>query len=297
MAPADVTVGFDMDGYAIAGRGAHVASIKGVIADEMRFESGMTRATMRWQARCERLHVQRAGRVITTSQYAAGRIRELYGFSGEVAIVPELIDLAAWQGLLAANQVEREPGKFVVLTVCRFYPRKRLEVLLGAAERLREKIPGLQVRVVGGGPQAARLRRIWREKNLQGRVVWLEDIPQLELVREYNRCHAFCLPSVQEGFGLVFLEAMAAGKPMVASRAGAVPEVMPQGLLAKPDDEEDLAENLFRLYRDAELRRSLAAAGLEFVKQFDAPRVARVFLDAIAPVARYSAAAGKSHVF
>jgi glycosyltransferase involved in cell wall biosynthesis len=294
--PADVTVGFDMDGYTISSEGRHVASIKGVIADEMRFESGLTHATMRWQACCERLNVRRAGLVITTSRYAAGRIRELYEFDREIAIVPELMDVAAWQGLLAANAAQREPGKFVVLSVCRFYPRKRLDVLLGAADRLREKIPGLQVRIVGGGPEATKLRRIWHEKRLQETVVWLEDISQAELLREYNRCDVFCLPSVQEGFGLVFLEAMAAGKPIVAVRAGAAPEVVPHGLLAKPDDEEDLAEKILCLCQNVELRRSLAVIGLEFIQQFDAPEVARMFLNAIQPLVHDSADRPKTHV-
>jgi glycosyltransferase involved in cell wall biosynthesis len=282
--PADITVGFDMDGYTVAkpGRGRHVASIKGVIADEMRFESGLTHATMRWQARCERLHVHRADLVITTSRYAAGRIQELYGLTKVPSIVPELIDLAAWQSLLRANTAEPDPGRFVVLTVCRFYPRKRLQVLLGAAERLRGEILGLEVRIVGGGPESARLKRIWHEKKLQNTVTWLEDIPQSELMREYNRCHLFCLPSLQEGFGLVFLEAMAAGKAIVAARSGAAPEVVPHGLLVEPDDEQALAEGILRLSQDSSYRQSLAAQGLKFVKRFDAPAVARMFLDTIA---------------
>jgi len=281
--PADITVGFDMDGYTVAkpGHGRHVASIKGVIADEMRFESGLTSATMRWQAHCERLHVHRAQLVITTSRYAARRIQELYGLPSVPSVVPELIDLAAWRRLLDANPAQPEPGKFVVLSVCRFYPRKRLHVLLGAAERLRPKIPGLQVRMVGGGPESSRLHRLCREKGLQSTVTWLENISQSELLREYNRCDVFCLPSVQEGFGLVFLEAMAAGKAIVGARSGAAPEVVPHGLLVEPDDEEALAEGILRLYQDHGLLQSLASEGLEFVKRFDAPAVATMFMDAI----------------
>lgn len=286
----DITVGFDMDGYTVAkrGYGRHVASIKGVIADEMCFESGLTKATMRWQAHCERLHVHRANLVITTSRYAVQRMQQLYGLASDPSIVPELIDLTAWQTLLNANPAQPAqpaPDKFIVLSVCRFYPRKRLHVLLGAAERLRPKIPGLQVRIVGGGPESSRLHRICEEKGLQSVVTWLEDIPQSELSREYNGCHVFCLPSVQEGFGLVFLEAMAAGKAIVAARSGAAPEVVPHGLLVEPNNEGALAEGIYRLYQDAGLRQSLALQGSEFVKRFDAPAVARIFMDAITPLA------------
>ena len=279
----DITVGFDMDGYRMAGRWPtrHVASIKGVIADEMSFESGLTHRTMAIQAACERIHVRRADLVLTTSQYAAGRLQELYALAEVPRIVPELIDLAGWRELFSRNPAEPDPRKFTVLSVCRFYPRKRLALLLGAAARLRRQIPGLEVRIAGGGPEAGKLRRIWRELGLEDTVRWLGDVSQAELAREYNRADVFCLPSVQEGFGIVFLEAMAAGKPIVAARAAAAPEVAPQGVLVEPDNQEALAEAVHRLYLDPPLRLSLAETGRRRVAQFDAPLVARLFLKQI----------------
>jgi glycosyltransferase involved in cell wall biosynthesis len=98
------------------------------------------------------------------------------------------------------------------------------------------------------------------------------------LAREYNGCNLFCLPSVQEGFGIVFLEAMAARKPILAARAGAVPEVVEQGLLVEPDSEEALAEGIRRLFAQPELRCSLEAAGRSIVERYDAPKVAAMFL-------------------
>jgi glycosyltransferase involved in cell wall biosynthesis len=275
-----VTVGFDMDGYALAGtgRGLHIASIKGVIADEMRFEAGLTKATMRVQALCEKRHVQRADLVIATSRYSSERIQELYKISNEPRIVPEPIDLTYWRRLLQLNPAQPAGDKFIVLSVCRFYPRKRLHVLLGAADRLRSKIPALEVRIVGNGPEAPRLKSIFRKRGLQGVVTWLGNISQAELAREYNRCQVFCLPSVQEGFGIVFLEAMASAKPVVAARAAAAPEVVKHGILVQPDDEEALAKAIERLYPDPALRAALAAEGSRFVNQFDAPVVARAFL-------------------
>jgi glycosyltransferase involved in cell wall biosynthesis len=297
--PCDATIGFDMDGYTLAHPYApHIASIKGVIADEMRFESGLTHATMRLQAACERIHVHRAHALITTSQYSARQIQTLYQTSRIPHIVPELIDLATWNelsqiapsllrnGMPHVSPPLRNVGTmsanpFTVLSVARFYPRKRIDVLLRAAARLRDKIPGLEVRIVGGGPELPRLQKIWREEHLQPVVTWRENISQSELVREYKHCDVFCLPSVQEGFGIVFLEAMASGKPIVAARAAAVPEVVQHGLLVDPDRDESFAAALERLYREKALRESLAAAALDFVRHFDAPIVAQSFLRTI----------------
>jgi glycosyltransferase involved in cell wall biosynthesis len=281
----DVTVGFDMDGYTIAGQTnsgshIHVASIKGVIADEMRFESGLTKTTMRVQATCEAKHVRRADFVMTTSSYAAGQICELYGISEQPRIVPELIDLAAWAES-SQNSAPPPSDKFIVLTVCRFYPRKRLPILFAAVDQLRSRIPKLEVHIVGGGPEENRLQALCREKNLEEIVVWRRNISREELAREYNQCHVFCLPSVQEGFGIVFLEAMANGKPIVAARAGAVPEVVRHGLLAEPDNAQELANAIERLYREPLFRESLGAAGRMFVRSFDAPVVGRMFLRAL----------------
>ncbi len=280
----DAVVGFDMDGWLVAGRRGvpHVASIKGVIADEMRFERGLTRRTMAIQAACEGAHVRRAGMVMTTSRYAASRIVELYEPAAMPRIVPECIDLDAWRGLFRRHPGAPAPGRFVVLCVCRLYPRKRVGVLLEAAARLGQRIPELEMRIVGRGPEEARLTRRARELGMERTVRWLGDIPQAELAGEYQACHAFCLPSVQEGFGIVFLEAMAAARPIVAARAAAVPEVVSDGLLVEPESAEALADAIFRLYADPALRRALGEQGSRAVERYDARRVAVLFLEELA---------------
>lgn len=135
--------------------------------------------------------------------------------------------------------------------------------------------------MVGGGPEASRLKEIWRKKKLENVVKWRLNLPPADLAAEYKNCTVFCLPSVQEGFGIVFLEAMASGKAIVAARAAAVPEVVRHGILVEPESTESLADGVYRLYADAALRESLAAEGREFVKQFDAPLVARKFLSCL----------------
>jgi len=272
----DVSVGFDMDGYRVA----DVAALKGVIADEVRFEAGLTRLTMGWQARCECLHVQQARKVLVTSRYSAARAQELYGLTQSPTIVPELIDVTEWRRALAAQHVV--PTKFTVLFVGRFYRRKRVDVLLRAAASLRSRIPECEVRIVGNGPCRRQLHVLARELHMQDAVVWLGDVSRADLAREYNRCSIFCLPSVQEGFGIVLLEAMAAGRPIVAARAGAIPETAPHAELVDPDSADALASGIEALYHSSEARATQVAAGTRWVEALDAPRVAELFLAAIA---------------
>lgn len=282
----DATIGVDADGYRVAGtrKAPHIACIKGVLGDAVPFESGATRASMAIQARLEAKHAQRADLVITVSRYCAARLEALYRVKNAV-IVPELIDLDAWIERFHANPASPDPSKFTVLSVCRFYPRKRLDVLLSAVERLSGTIPQLEIRIVGNGPQRGRLHEIARRLRLESVVHWLGDISLSRLAREYNRADVFCLPSAQEGFGIVFLEAMAAGKPIVAARAAAVPEVVRHGILVDPGDSDALADALLHLYRHPEIRQSSGCAGRRDVEQFEMTRVARSFIVEVAKIA------------
>jgi glycosyltransferase involved in cell wall biosynthesis len=280
----DCTVGFDMDGYRIAAGAPgvlHVASLKGVIADEVRFESGLTRLTMSVQARCERLHVHRATRVLATSRYSGECAQRLYGLERPPTVVPELIDLAVWRRHLAEFPAPAQAGRFTVLYVGRFYRRKRVGLLLEAAAAMRGALPSLEIRIVGDGPCNA----AWREQagclHLENTVTWLGDISRAALAAEYNRCDIFCLPSVQEGFGIVLLEAMAAGKPIVAARAAAIPEVAPHATLVEPESAESLAAGIVTIYDTPQARAAQSAQGLVWVEQFDAPAVARRFVEAV----------------
>jgi glycosyltransferase involved in cell wall biosynthesis len=164
----------------------------------------------------------------------------------------------------------------VVLSVARFYRRKRIDLLLEAARSLEDRIPGFELRIVGDGPERRRLHA-----RAPHSAKFLGTVSRGDLALEYKRCDVFCLPSVQEGFGIVFLEAMAAGCAIVATAASAVPEVVPHALLAAPNDVDSLAQALYLTWSDPALRHTIAHAGCEHVQRYDAPVVARQFLEAL----------------
>lgn len=284
---ADVVVGFDLDGFLWARRRARrfVASLKGIVADELKHERGLVRALLARQARWERLNTERADLVVVASEYAASTAQREYGVPpARLAIVPEPIDLEEWRRRFAAAR-RRAADRPTVLSVGRMYPRKRFEDLLRAAALLRRRIPDVEVRIVGKGPEWSRIRALRDALSLTSTVALLGEVSRAELAEEYANAHCFCLPSVQEGFGIVLVEAMAAGLAVVACRAAAVPEVVPDrraGLLVDPRSPEALAMALETLLVDDGLRRDLAEGGRAWVSGFARDRVAARFVEAVA---------------
>ncbi len=142
----------------------------------------------------------------------------------------------------------------------------------------------MRVRIVGDGPESARLRALSVGLGLEETVTFLGEISRSALAVEYVGADCFCLPTVQEGFGLVFAEAMAAGLPIVACRTAAVPEVVEDGrtgLLVSPNDPEELARAMERVLANAEVRAELGAAGRRRVEDFDLDRVAARLLETL----------------
>lgn len=290
----DLIVGFDIDGVRLAGSSPapYACSIKGVLAEESRCERGWPRRMLAGLALLERRNARRAPLVLSTSRYCIDRIRHHYGVPAQrLALVPEGIDLELWQSstdpaAVADLDACREP--FTVLCVARQYPRKRIVDLIDAFATVSACEPRARLVVIGDGPEHTTLSQRVRTLGLDGSVRLLGALPDDAEVRAwYGRASVFCLPSEQEGFGIVFLEAMASGLPVVSTTAAAIPEVVPDGevgLLVPPRDPAALAEALLRLLQDPALRARLRDAGRLHAGRYGWDRVADRFLEAVAPL-------------
>jgi glycosyltransferase involved in cell wall biosynthesis len=288
----DAIVGFDLDGCFLPpspSGSLRVASLKGVAADEARFESGVPRVRLRLLAALEARAARKADRVIVTSRYCLERAAEAYGLPrSRFDVVPEGIDLEGWHDALrqsAAGASEGRRAAPTVLTVARQYPRKDTRSLLEALPAVLASMPDARLRIVGGGPELPALKRRAAELSVETSVTFLGEVGRRDdVVREYARADVFCLPSRQEGFGIVFLEAMATGLPIVACRAAAVPEVVPDGevgLLVPPSDPPTLARALVQVLGSPELGRRLGDAGRKRARRYDWSRVAERFMTVV----------------
>ena len=173
--------------------------------------------------------------------------------------------------------------------MARLYPRKNIASLVRASATLRAHLPNVRVRIVGDGPERARLEHLVRRLDL-GEQVQLEGQVGFErLARAYADCDIFCLPSLQEGFGLVFLEAMAAGKPVVCCERTAAEELVEDGtngLVVPQCDDAALAAALARLLEDADLRHHMGAANRTVADEFAPQAVARQLVETVSTLSK-----------
>jgi phosphatidylinositol alpha-1,6-mannosyltransferase len=161
----------------------------------------------------------------------------------------------------------------VILTVGRWATVERykgLDELIQAIPQLQIAAPGLQLVAVGGGDDFPRLRELAAGLGVADRVHFLENLSREEVAACYARADLFALPSTGEGFGLVYLEAMAFSRAVVGVACGGTTDVVEDGvngLLVPPHDAGALVHALGRLLRDEPLRMQLGRSGAEIVRR------------------------------
>jgi glycosyltransferase involved in cell wall biosynthesis len=164
----------------------------------------------------------------------------------------------------AAPESSTEPPE--LLTVSRLWAeekQKGVDHTIRALARLTRTHPHVRYRVVGKGSDLGRLQALAASEGVADRVRFEQDLTDDELAERYRRSAAFVLPSAQEGFGIVFLEAMRFSRPCIGSPVGGIPEVIDDGrtgLLVPFGNEEQLATAIARLVDDRELRVRMGTA-------------------------------------
>lgn len=211
-----------------------------------------------WKPYLYRLWFKKLHGIIAVSE-AAREFHNRY-FPADYTIIPNGIAYKHFSADVAPIEKYCD-GKLNVLFVGRIEKRKGLKYLLGAFRRLKGRFPDTRLIVVGPG---GRSHRLLGHHNLEG-VNFTGYVSYEDLPRYFKTAHVFCAPATgAESFGIVLLEAMAAGAPVVASNikgyAGLITNGV-NGLLAQPMDEESLANAIARLLENKSLREKLIANG------------------------------------
>lgn len=227
--------------------------------------------------------LKRARAVIAVSQNTKRDVVTMCGIDPvRVTVVPNGYDRSRYGTGIDAKWVKQKYGlDGYLLYVGNLLPHKNLGRLLNAFARITPTFPH---RLVIAGKKDIRyypaLAAEARRLGLEERVVFLDYVSADELPALYAGAEAFVYPSLYEGFGLPILEAMACGTPVVASRAGSLPEVAGEAaLLVDPHGNEELAGAMEAVLSDSWVREDLRRKGLEQAERFSWERTAKATLE------------------
>ena len=221
------------------------------------------------------LALRLASKVTAPSTYTAQALLDIQRIQTEsVVVIPWALDpgfnLIADEGTSLSPEF---PSRRILLTVSRLASSdgyKGVDTVIQAFKFVREKIPEVYYVILGDGDQRARLERIATEIGVGDHVFFAGFVPDEELQAYYRQCEIFVMPSKGEGFGLVFIEAMSCGKPVIGARHGGTLDVIVEGetgFLVEYGDVAGLAQCLLHLLKNESLRIQLGEAGKKRVEE------------------------------
>ena len=245
----------------------------------------------RLQPRVRNAIYRSADAVVAANTFAYERVAAICGSTERLSLITPGVDTTNFYPGERPEWVARKYDlgtSPVIVTVGRLVKKKGHETVLRSLPAVLEQIPDAKYLIVGGGPEEARLKRMTEELGLQRAVRFTGDISHHALGDFYRAGDIFCMINQRdasgdiESFGMVFIEANACGKPVIAGRSGGTAESVVNGqtgLLCEPGNHAGLSEILLLLLSNQELRRRMGSTGLERArKEFDWDARARQLL-------------------
>lgn len=191
--------------------------------------------------------------------------------------IPNAVDIEGIDKVLATRSpmmvetATRLKGKMVVGTVARLSREKGIDILLRAFAEVLKTIPQAHLLIVGDGSQLADLQNLAQQLRINDAITWMGSLPWEESMGCLGLMDVVAVPSRFEGFGLTAVEAMACGKPVVASRVDGLAEVIRDGVtgyLLPVEDVSALAAALTGLLKNEELRQTIGKAARRQVEEY-----------------------------
>lgn len=238
-----------------------------------------------WMSRGVKWAFGRADTLVAVSRFSAQTFIEAGYAPARVHFILNAIDIERWDPEIDPSigraALGVPPTAPLIVSIARIFPGKGQRDLLQAVALVKRVLPGVMVAIVGtdfpeGSGETLELKKLAAELGIERNVIYTghrSDIPNL-----LAACDVFALPSYEEPFGLVYAEAMAMRRPVVALSTGGAPEVAEHevsGLLSPRGDTEALSASLLRLLQDPALRAQFGASGRRRVEaHFTQPRLA-----------------------
>ncbi len=244
----------------------------------------------------EKQVLRRADRVVVATVAELTQLRFLYKANGNMVVIPPGVDVSHFYPIPADEAklyVGLKPEDRMVLFVGRIEPLKGVDTLIQAMSclQLKETKRPVHLAIIGGDPGAspeemtaemARLQKLCDDLGLDQSVVFLGQRDQDKLPYYYSAAEVVVMPSHYESFGMVALEAMACGTPVIASEVGGLAYLVRDGEtgFTIPDQEpEELCDKISWLLNDQELHKTMSARAVEYAQDYAWDKIAKQILE------------------
>lgn len=221
-----------------------------------------------------------ASAVTFVSHWCEGLLRDAFGDGPRASLLPPAVDTSVFHAGVDGTPLRERYGfgdDPVVVCVSRVVERKGQDQLIRCLPELRRRVPGARLLLVGGGPHLDRLRDLVAEVGVVDHVTITGQVPDHELAAHYAAGDVFAMPCRErrgglevEAFGIVFIQAQAVGRPVVAGRIGGVPDALDEGttgLLVDGEDPRSVLDALSSLLGDPDRATRMGEAGQRFVRE------------------------------
>ena len=218
---------------------------------------------------------------VAPSQFTAEQFIKLFKIPKEkIKIIPEGVDLEKFNKNVDASDINEKLGnERKILFVGNLHPNKGVHFLIKSFALVKSRINDVKLVIVGDGPLKHYLINLTKRLNIEKDVIFAGFVNDEDLPKYYASCDIFASASVLEGFGLIFLEAMALGKPIVAFNLASIPEVVGNaGILVNEINHEKFANAIIELLSDEKLYQEKSENALKRAKLFSWEKIAEQFV-------------------
>jgi glycosyltransferase involved in cell wall biosynthesis len=263
--------------FAKVGRARTVLNIHGIPQLERRAEQWPDSVSFRnWLSTLN--YCKLADRVVVNSEFMRDNVIAWYRLnSDKVVVIPNGVDLKMFSSSNDRVFLEGDPS---ILYVGHLSGLKGVDILIHAVAKLRFEFPKIKLHLVGNG-NAARFAALSKDEGIEKSVIF-HSWTKPSMIPSYYKSADICVfPSRHEGFGIVILEAMASGVPVIASDIPSFREIISNGFdgrLFKSQDIDALTKEVAALYRDPNLGKELAHNAFEKVTKYSWDRIAEKYL-------------------
>lgn len=198
----------------------------------------------------------------------------------DIEVIPNGIDLERFKNLDRQRNREKLGLKdeFVIMTVARLEKVKGIEYLIEAVKIFQPSITNFKLIIIGDGTERNNLANLVHNLNLKDKIKFLGPIPNLKIPGYLIAADCSVVPSLKEGFGIVILEAMAAGLPVIGTKVGGIPDIIKNGengILIEPKNPEAIAKAILNLFSNSEFAKKLVQNAKTDLKKYDWNNIAQ----------------------